>query len=320
MGDRPIRYIPPYLLHGSCVTGLFTRDEQTPSIPIIVFHSMVGGTGRSTLLLLTAKLLAEKGFNPLVVDADFEAPTIYMYADDPPEIIRKFEDRELREFYRIVVWGDPNPKTDIVEIDLAGTRVKAVLTNPGIEALETIEYAWTASVKFRIETALMALRALRGLASRAGINIILVDARSGLSIPSQDLYAIADLVVEVNRVDTVSLERLQHLLLYLERAIEKREDLPEFIKEKNRRRRVLIVYNMLTYKEDGEYALKQYSHLYSVPPLTGRLRGPLILPFIKDAMRRYDKPQNNLLILLGAEEVKNTIEMLLDIIVRYITI
>lgn len=59
---------------------------SSKQVPKIGFHSVKGGVGRTTAACMIGMRLAEKGFCVLLVDADFEAPTLDIMLRVNPEL------------------------------------------------------------------------------------------------------------------------------------------------------------------------------------------------------------------------------------------
>lgn len=160
-------------------------------IPVFTFFSCKGGVGRSTALAIAATALSDNGINVAIIDADLEAPgigSILLTEDDLPEYgaLDYFVEYGIgavdREFVEKCI--APSPLTGgrgLVEVIPAVG--KASLNNPA-NVLPKLGRAFIDKIdeEGRMASHLHQMQSLvRAVARRGRSNVILVDARSGLS-------------------------------------------------------------------------------------------------------------------------------------------
>ena len=62
----------------------------------ITFASIKGGTGKSSLTILSANLLASRGFKVLVIDLDVQNSTTFYYLDQAEDVEQRNIARALQ--------------------------------------------------------------------------------------------------------------------------------------------------------------------------------------------------------------------------------
>ena len=178
----------------------WTRDwsgKITGAPPIIVFHSVKGGVGRSTALAILAADQARRGRNVLVVDLDMEAPgvgSLLLRDSDLPElgVLDWFAETNLHDDLRDE-W-DPR-STDLVQLSTAESPLTqgrgAVDVMPAL-GLKCLQRPWNVVTKLGRAfidhprqgwSHAVRLRQLLATAVRAArpYDVVLVDARAGLA-------------------------------------------------------------------------------------------------------------------------------------------
>lgn len=150
-------------------------------IPVIAFHSVKGGTGRTTTAVAMATLLADRMKKPiLIVDADLEAPGLsYLFRESRPEFLVSLEDMVALAHAE----EDPNyPETIAWAASrLAAHRVGDLFVLPLRRTLDEL-----ASSSIRAEHLSSDLHPyaltdlLEQTALRAGCGAVVVDVRAGL--------------------------------------------------------------------------------------------------------------------------------------------
>jgi hypothetical protein len=161
------------------------------TVPVVTFFSCKGGVGRSTALVLTAAAMSQQGKNVLIIDFDLEAPGLgpLLLADKdlPPfglldllitERIAGVSDQSLENFI------SPSPLTGgkgLIEVVPAVGQVgrdnaSNVVLKLGRAFLEG------RGVEGQVTTFLTQMREIvRRLIDRGKSDVVLVDARAGLS-------------------------------------------------------------------------------------------------------------------------------------------
>ena len=175
------------------------QDWNSPSldfgvdVPIVTFFSCKGGVGRTTALAIAASALSEAGYNAVIVDLDLEAPgigSILLTEGDMPEygvldyLVEQDMNPRTRNFLESCL--APSPLTGgrgLVEVMPAvGRRSQMnpqnVLPKLGRAFIERPNGDGDGEA---LGFAGQVQRLMREIAARGRSDVILVDARAGLS-------------------------------------------------------------------------------------------------------------------------------------------
>lgn len=163
------------------------NDEQPQNLPedlppVVAFHSFKGGVGRTTHALAFGQLLVEEKKRVLIVDGDLEAPGIsWMLENRLPNPPVSFAD------FLALAHGDPSPNSEEA-IRLVSDRLKSALidgiyflpafrSTAGFNSLEIKPEHLIQSEK----NGFLLTELLANLGKVLGVDVVLIDLRSGLS-------------------------------------------------------------------------------------------------------------------------------------------
>jgi MinD-like ATPase involved in chromosome partitioning or flagellar assembly len=165
-----------------------TKNDEQPQIlpedlpPVVAFHSFKGGVGRTTHALAFGQLLVEEKKRVLIVDGDLEAPGIsWMLENRLPNPPISFAD------FLALAHGDPSPNSEEA-IRLVSDRLKSALID-GIYFLPAFRStAGFNSLEIKPEhliqsdkNGFLLTELLANLGKALGVDVVLIDLRSGLS-------------------------------------------------------------------------------------------------------------------------------------------
>ncbi len=165
-----------------------TKNDEQPQIlpedlpPVVAFHSFKGGVGRTTHALAFGQLLVEEKKRVLIVDGDLEAPGIsWMLENRLPNPPISFAD------FLALAHGDPSPNFEEA-VPLVSDRLKSALID-GIYFLPAFRStAGFNSLEIKPEhliqsdkNGFLLTELLASLGKALGVDVVLIDLRSGLS-------------------------------------------------------------------------------------------------------------------------------------------
>ena len=289
---------------------------------IIVFHSITGGAGRTLLALATALTLARSGSRVAVIDTDFEAPSIYLYSRSPEDALRKLENREARDFFTLLLWGLGPGREDLFKVGYDGLEVDALLTYPSLETIDMVTFSWGTNIKYR-SVFVHRTEAIAEDLKNMGYDNVIIDARSGLAVPSQDLIAVADAVVEViGRATSIELKRVVDTFPLLYKGIRERRIQPKRVPQS-----LLPVLNMVPQEalktitggldEQINNTIAELRNRINGQASAVQIIGPITLPWIQElALPGQRSPRPRDLLQIAVERLEKNINDMLKMILK----
>ncbi|MDY6803382.1 MAG: AAA family ATPase [Cyanobacteriota bacterium] len=212
-----------------------TKNDEQPQFlpeylpPVVAFHSFKGGVGRTTHALAFGQLLVEEKKRVLIVDGDLEAPGIsWILENRLPNPPISFAD------FLALAHGDPSPNFEDT-LRMSSDRLKSALID-GIYFLPAFRStAGFNSLEIKPEhliqsdkNGFLLTEILANLGKALGVDVVLIDLRSGLSELATGL--ILDPRVYRVFVTTLSEQSLEGTKQVLEiignRALSETEDNP----------------------------------------------------------------------------------------------
>ena len=170
---------------------------------IVSLYSVAGGVGRTTLAVALAVALKARGVEPVVVEGDFEGASLFHLVDRWAP--------NARDLYTLTLWGFPVTPGDLSVIRVGGYEVKALVIDPNrtnlVDLTTRVAAAWGTVSTARATLRRRLRRVLESAAEAAGASVVLLDARSGLAVPSLDILASSNIAVVLSRPDPMSLAR-----------------------------------------------------------------------------------------------------------------
>ncbi|MFX1564744.1 MAG: MinD/ParA family protein [Promethearchaeota archaeon] len=181
------------------------HEANRPSLnKAITIHSFKGGTGKSNLSANTALTLAQRGWNVVLLDFDFRAPSL--------NALLQCNGVE----YYINDWLEQHCELPDVLIDLSEQfhtkgRFQVGFTNPCGEAINemtihSLDEEWQARVLQLV------LDGKDLLFERFGINFQIFDTSPGFALSSINAILAADELILVIKMDQLDIVGTQHLI------------------------------------------------------------------------------------------------------------
>ena len=179
-------------------------SEPKRARPLVVsLYSVAGGVGRTTLAVALAAALKARGVEPVIVEGDFEGASLFHLVDRWAP--------NARDLYTLTLWGFPVTPGDLSVIRVGGYEVRALVINPEktnlVDLTTRVAAAWGTVSTARATLRRRLRRVLESAAEAAGASVVLLDARSGLAVPSLDMIAASDVLVVVSKPDPLTLAR-----------------------------------------------------------------------------------------------------------------
>lgn len=182
-----------------------TQGTNRPSLnKAITVHSFKGGTGKSNLSANTALTLARRGWNVVLLDFDFRAPSL--------NALFQYNGVE----YYINDWLAQQCELPEVLIDLTDQfntkgRFQVGFTNPSGQAINemtmhSLDEEWQAQVLQLV------LDGKDLLFERFGINFQIFDTSPGFALSSINAILAADELILVIKMDQLDIVGTQHLI------------------------------------------------------------------------------------------------------------
>lgn len=167
-------------------------------VAIATFWSASGGPEVPALALSVAALMNRDKIMAAVVDGDFESPAFPVLAE-----------KTARNIYDLLLWASPAGLGDIIKLSIDGATVPVmpVVAESLAELVARVNVAWGVGFSDRGYIRKRLRYVLDTVKAAVGVKTVLLVARSGLAVPSQDMIVAADTVVVVSRPDPLSLAR-----------------------------------------------------------------------------------------------------------------
>ena len=179
---------------------------------ILTIHSYKGGTGKTSLAVNLAMIIASRGKKVCLLDLDLRAPSINT----------TFQNRQkfwINDYLNKICKFD-NVLNDCTPAHFEG-KLFVVLANPNLQAIREIS---SKGRKWEME-ALARIIYLKNFIHEGIFDFIIVDSGPGVQYSSINAIVAADLVLFVTSLDASDIKGTQHFLADLHDIFEKKTEI-----------------------------------------------------------------------------------------------